>query len=169
MHMLLAANRYWLLRPSFRQQRTPSLISAPIMGTDTEIVKVTASILPAGGKGSPSGFIDVEIHLEIAEGWHINANPASQDVLIPTAVSLDSDVPAEVVSVNYPEGKIVHFDFSGESLSVYEGRITIPARIQLTSEDSDEEDLPLDFELRYQACNDEICLQPTTRKIRLRE
>ncbi len=169
MHMLLAANRYWLLRPSFRQQRTPSFISAPIMGTDTEIVKVTASILPAGGKGSLSGFIDVEIHLEIAEGWHINANPASQDVLIPTAVSLDSDVPAEVVSVNYPEGKIVHFDFSGESLSVYEGRITIPARIQLTSEDSDEEDLPLDFELRYQACNDEICLQPTTIEIRVRK
>ena len=169
MHMLLAANRYWLLRPGFRQQRIPSFISPPTIGTETEIVTVSASVLSADGKGSPSRFMDVEIHLEIAEGWHINANPASQDMLIPTSVSLDPDALAKVVSVNYPDGEIVHFDFSEESLSVYEGKITIPATIQLKSNISEEKDSPLDLQLRYQACNDLICLEPKTIQIRVRK
>ena len=165
MHMLLAANRYWEVRPIFRQQRISSYISPPTTGTETEIVEVSASVLPSAGKGSPSRFIDVKVHLEIAEGWHINANPASQDVLIPTSVSLDSQAPAAVVSVDYPKGKIVHFDFSEESLSVYEGKITIPVKLRLKSDESDENDVPL--ELHYQACNDLICLEPTTTKVRL--
>ncbi len=169
MHMLLAANRYWFVRPSFRQQRIPSLVSPPTTGTETKIVEVSASVLPGGGKGSPSRFIDVEIHLEITDGWHINANPASQDVLIPTSISLDPDASAAVVSVNYPEGELVHFDFSGESLSVYEGTITISARLQGRSDDPEENDLPLDLEIRYQACNDLICLEPTTTKVQLGE
>ena len=168
MHMLRAANRYWYLKPLFRQQRIASLISPPTTRTGIDIVKVSASVL-SGGKGSPSRFIDVEVYLEIAEGWHINANPASQDLLIPTTVSLDSDAPAEVVSVNYPEGEIVHFDFSGESLSVYEGKIAIPVMLQRKTDVSSGEDLPLDLELRYQACNDLICLEPKTIQIRVRK
>ena len=166
MHMLLAANRYWLLRPGFTHQRIDSFISPPTTGTETEIVKVSASVL-SGAKGSPTRLVDVEVRLEIAKGWHINANPASQDVLIPTSVSLDPDAAAEIVSVNYPEGKIVHFDFSEESLSVYEGALTIPVMLQRKSDGSGKNDLPLDLEIRYQACNDLICLEPTTTKVRL--
>ena len=180
MHMLLATNRYlaedWteLQRTSSpvsalpnRQQLIPSLVSPLTTGTETEIVKVSASVKPLA-KGPPYRLIDVEIHLEIAEGWHVNANPASQDMLIPTSVSLDSDASAKVLSVDYPEGEIVHFDFSEESLSVYEGKITIPMMLQLKSDVSHENDLPLDLELHYQACNDEVCLEPTTRRIRLK-
>ncbi len=160
MHMLLAANRYWPVLPFFRQQIIPSFVPPLATGTETDIVKVSASVTPLG-KFPPARLIDVEVHLEIAEGWHINANPASQDVLIPTSVSLDPDAPAELVSVDYPEGELVHFDFSGESLSVNGGTVTIPARLQRKS------DNPLDLEIRYQACNDLICLEPTTTKVRL--
>ena len=166
MYMLLAANRYWDVRPFFRQQRLASYISPLTTGTETDTVKVSAFVL-SGGKGSPSRFIDVEVRLEIAEGWHINANPASQNMLIPTSVSLDPDAPAEMFSVNYPEGELVHFDFSEESLSVYEGKVTIPVKLQLKPDESEENDVPLELELHYQACNDQICLQPTTKKIRL--
>ena len=156
MHMLLAANRYWDVLPFFTQQKIANFVPPLTTGTETDVVKVSASVLPAG-----KFRIDVEIHLEIAEGWHVNANPASQDMLIPTSVSLDPDAPAELVSVDYPEGELVHFDFSGESLSMYEGTVTIPARLQRKSDE------PLDLEIRYQACNDLICLEPTTTKVRL--
>ena len=162
MHMLLAANRYWDILPFFTQQKIASFVLPLTTGTETDAVKVSASVLPAG-----KFLIDVEIHLEIAEGWHVNANPASQDMLIPTSVSLDPDAPAELVSVDYPEGELVHFDFSGESLSVYEGTVTIPARLQRKSDNPEENYLPLDLEIRYQACNDLICLEPTTTKVRL--
>ncbi len=176
MHILLAANRYlaedWkklqpVSPPASALLNLQPLASPPTSDTETEIVKVSASFRPRG-KSPPHRLIDVEIHLEIAEGWHLNANPASQDMLIPTAVSLNPDAPAEVVSVNYPEGEIAHFDFSEESLSVYEGKITIPVTLQLKSDVSPENDLPLDLELRYQACNDQICLQPATKKVQLR-
>ena len=166
MHMLLAANRYWDVLPFFTQQKIPSFVPPLTTGTETDIAKVSASVTPLG-KIPPSRYIDVKVHLKVAEGWHINANPASQDVLIPTSVSLDPDAPAELVSVNYPKGELVHFDFSGESLSVYEGTITISARLQLKSDDPEENHLPLDVEIRYQACNDLICLEPTTTKVRL--
>jgi uncharacterized protein YyaL (SSP411 family) len=177
MHMLLAANRYlaedWTklqgasspvsVLPN-QQLQLPSTVSPLTSGT--EIVKATASV-KSGGEITPSHPFDVEIHLEIAEGWHVNANPASQEMLIPTSVSLHSDALVSVLSVDYPEGEIVHFDFSEESLSVYEGTITIPIKLQLNSDVSHESVFPLDLDLLYQACNDEICLQPTTKKIQL--
>ena len=177
MHMLLAANRYlaedWTklqgasslvsVLPN-QQLQLPSTVSPLTSGT--EIVKATASVKSGGGI-TPSHPFDVEIRLEIAEGWHVNANPASQEMLIPTSVSLHSDALASVLSVDYPEGEIVHFDFSEESLSVYEGKITIPLKLQLNSDVSHEDVFPLDVELHYQACNDEICLQPTTKKIQV--
>ena len=177
MHMLLAANRY-LAEDWTAPQDTPSFVSAlrnqqlrlpsadSPLTSGAEIVTAAAS-LKSGGKITWSHPFEVEIHLEIAEGWHVNANPASQDMLIPTTVSLNADAPATVVSVNYPEGDIAHFDFSEVSLSVYEGKIAILMKLQLKSGASYENAFPLELELHYQACNDQICLQPTTRKIKL--
>ena len=179
MHMLVAVNRYlaedWteLQKTSSpvpgllnRQLELPSTVSPQVSGA--EIVTATAFFKP-GGEIPSSRPIDVGIHLEIAKGWHVNANPASQNMLIPTSVSLASDAPAKVVSVNYPEGKIAHFDFSGESLSVYDGEITIGVRLQLNADVSYENAFPLELELHYQACNNHICLQPTTKNVQLKK
>jgi len=61
---------------------------------------------------TPGKSFYLKVRLKIAKGWHINANPASMDFLIPTALSVDSDLPIEMLSVKYPKGKKLRFEFS---------------------------------------------------------
>ena len=112
---------------------------------------------------------NVTVQLKVAKGWHINANPPGQEGLIPTTVSVAPDAPVEIVSVNYPKGESVHFDFSDESLAVYTGDITIQVKLKPKPDISREEAFPVQLELRYQACNDTQCLPPATSMIQLKE
>jgi hypothetical protein len=50
----------------------------------------------------PGRSFEVAARLVVAPGWHINANPASYDFLIPTTLQVTSDLPVEVVSIDYP-------------------------------------------------------------------
>ncbi|MBI1926188.1 DUF255 domain-containing protein [Candidatus Poribacteria bacterium] len=137
-----------------------------VLPSGEDLVKFSASISSKGKVVSKSPF-NVEVRLEIAEGWHINANPALMDMLIPTIVSVSPDLPVEVLSVRYPKGKSLRFDFSEQPISVYEGNITIQMKLKLKSGTSPKEVFPLGLELHYQACDDKRCLSPSTKTIQL--
>ena len=183
MHMLLALNRYlstdWTKvgqtsKPQSAQFglntkkengvdlfTLPKDFNNPLSPPSGErLVDCSASV----ALGNP---FDVTVELKIAQGWHINANPPGQEGLIPTTVSVSPDALVEIVSVNYPKGESVHFDFSDESLAVYTGDITIRMKLKPKSEVSREEAFPVNIELRYQACNDNQCLPPSTNTIQL--
>ena len=101
----------------------------------------------------------IEITLAIDPGYHINANPASLDYLIPTAVKIPG---APQAKVTYPRGKTFKTKFLSESISVYEGAVTIDVKLPQGGQASTE---PLQLEL--QACTDEICLPPATLSVPL--
>ena len=101
----------------------------------------------------------IEIELAIDPGYHINANPASLDYLIPTAVKIPS---APQAKVTYPRGKTFETKFLSESISVYEGAVTIDVKLPKGGQASTE---PLQLEV--QACTDEICLPPATLSVPL--
>ncbi|MEM9418997.1 MAG: DUF255 domain-containing protein [Planctomycetota bacterium] len=93
--------------------------------------------------------------LSIAEGYHINANPASMEGLIATSVSAEG----VDLDVTYPLPMTETYLFTDEPLSVYEGRVEIVVRA----------DQPVEaLTLEYQACTDSACLEPVTRSIKLR-
>ena len=100
---------------------------------------------------SPS---EVLVRLEISAGWHVNANPASLEFLIPTRV--EPTRPATQIQAVYPKGSRYHPRFSREPLSVYEGNLEIRVR----------SDAPLPaaekLALTFQACDDSSCLPPET-------
>ncbi len=64
----------------------------------------------------------ITISLAIAPGYHVNANPASLDYLIPTTVKIPSATEAKIA---YPKGKLFQPKFLPEGLSVYEGTVVI--------------------------------------------
>lgn len=107
------------------------------------------------------------MRLKIASGWHINANPASMDFLIPTTLSLDSDLPIEMLSVNYPKGKKLNFEFSQQPLAVYQGEVTIQAKLKLKAGAKSGQKGILRLNLKYQACDDQRCLPPSISTIQL--
>ena len=86
----------------------------------------------------------------------MNANPASIDYLIPTAVTIPS---APDAKISYPVGQVFKPKFSPEGISVYEGSVEIRAGLpkgRLASAAHE----PLRIEV--QACTEQICLPPAT-------
>ena len=104
--------------------------------------------------GAPSELL---VRLTIQQGWHVNANPASLDFLIPTRVAAAD--PNNRVDVVYPGGANYHPRFSLEPLEVYQGEIDI--RVRPAS--------PLgpgaELDLTFQACDDTTCLPPETLRL----
>ncbi|MDE0468717.1 MAG: DUF255 domain-containing protein [Candidatus Poribacteria bacterium] len=148
MYMHFALNHYLMTTEKGVDAATPSLVTA-----STTI------------KADSDEIFEVELQLEIAAGWHINANPAGQDNLIPTTLEVDTDMPVKIIDIAYPKGKSVRFEFSDESLNVYEDSLTIPIKLKQKSNATGSSKVTL--KLTYQPCNDTECLFPETLEIPL--
>lgn len=93
----------------------------------------------------------------IADGWHINSNKPLDDFAIPTELSLDPAT-AALQNVAYPQHELQKFAFSGDrEIAVYDHTIQIPFSATLAAGAS-----TIRASLRYQACNDNVCLPPNT-------
>jgi len=99
--------------------------------------------------------------LEIASGWHVNANPPAPDYLIPTAVSVQGGAGLAPRGVLYPAGRQVKLGFDDNPLSVYDGTITAVVTLA-AARDALDGPQTLRGTVRYQPCNDEVCLAPTS-------
>ncbi|MFQ5742816.1 MAG: thioredoxin domain-containing protein [Acidobacteriota bacterium] len=104
------------------------------------------------GAALADGWRPFEVKLEIDEGWHINANPASLDYLIPTTVE------GPVRKLSYPLAQSLRFAFAADELAVYTGRAGIRGEASSAVRS---------IRLTYQACDDSRCLPPVTKTLSL--
>jgi thioredoxin:protein disulfide reductase len=132
-----------------QSQATPSDVSS-----SAEVVKVFAHFIPK----STSAPADVQ--LEIAPGFHVNANPATYPYLIATEVQPGKVEGITVGKIVYPAGIAKKFAFADQPLSVYESKVTIPITLNIAPDAKGQRLLPL--KLRVQACDTEKCLPPAT-------
>jgi len=116
-------------------------------------VGVAARLRPA------AGAVLLELTLRIDAGWHVNANPASFDYLVPTRLLIEGAVPRRIA---YPPGKSFRARFAPEAIQVYEGEVTILAEFAPGAVSR------LRARLSVQACNEEVCLAPSTLAVPLR-
>src|SRR4029079_10825974 len=101
--------------------------------------------------------VDGVITTTIPAPWHVNSNKPLDEFLIPTVLTLDPAT-AELTSAQYPQHELKAFGFSGGSkLAVYEGTIQIPFTAKLKPGAN-----TIRASLRYQSCNDKVCLPPKT-------
>lgn len=101
------------------------------------------------------------VTLEIAAGWHVNANPPSPDYLIPTTVTLRGAAGLTPGRTTYPAGAPVKLAFDENPLSVYSGQVT--ARVALEAAKSATNGArTIAGSVRFQSCNDEVCLPPAS-------
>lgn len=101
--------------------------------------------------------------LDIEDGWHVNANPASFDYLIPTALEVEAPAGWPQAAVAYPQGKKLAFAFAEEPLSVYDGRVALVARMTVPPE-AGVGAVKVRATVTYQACDDSSCLPPVTKE-----
>ena len=123
--------------------------AAKLATLSAEDLVITA--LKPGAEDSNGEWRQFELFLSIRDGWHINANPASLDLLIPTRLAGD------LRTVVYPLGTTFRPAFAGEELRVYDGEVSIKGEMSRRDQR---------VHLTYQACDDQRCLPPVTREIR---
>ncbi len=102
------------------------------------------------------GREEIVVRLRIAPGFHVNANPASYDYLVPTAVRFEGLEPARV---RYPEARLFKPGFERRGLAVYEGEVEIVAELPAGALAADR---TVRGEVRVQACDDSVCLPPAS-------
>ena len=107
-----------------------------------------AGIGHVGADGS-----ELVVTVIIGPEFHINANPASQDYLIPTTLNITNKTPLRVI---YPHPVSFAPKFAEHPIEVYQGRIEIIAKLPASSGPAPR----LFGTLTVQACTDRICLPP---------
>lgn len=107
------------------------------------------------------GRDEIVVALRIAPGFHINANPASYDYLIPTAIRFAG---LEPTHIRYPPGRLFRPAFAIDGLMVYEGEVELVAEFPAGTLAGLH---AIVGELGVQACDDRVCLPPATLPVSL--
>jgi hypothetical protein len=142
------------------------LLVALVAPAPPVVVTATARTvtLSAGQRG------EVEVVARIGKGFRIQANPASQPFLVPLLLEFDEHERVDVGSPEYPPGEPYRLRGTTEALSVYAGQVAI--RVPVTAPRGPgtrfSGDVVLAGRLRYQACNEEVCLRPSSVPVLVR-
>ncbi|MBS0418077.1 MAG: DUF255 domain-containing protein [Proteobacteria bacterium] len=117
---------------------------------------VTADHLHISASANSSAAEDqIVVTVAVDPGYHINANPASFDYLIPTSVQFSHLSP---IRVKYPDATRFKAEFAPAGLNVYEGAVQLRAIFPshtLSSSDA------VQGIVTAQACDLKVCLPPS--------
>jgi hypothetical protein len=108
------------------------------------------------------GAGEARVRLDIAQGFHTHANPATDKFYIPTTLTAepsDGIMPGMPV---YPPGVERKLGFAEKPLSLYEGSVVIKLPLRAVSKEAGKGRHTLRAKLRVQYCNDTECFPPQT-------
>ena len=130
-------------------------------GLDNGAAKTTADLVTI--RAVRTGARTLRVTLDIAGDWHVNANPASLDFLIPTVLSADTDDGTTVpLAIDYPAGRDIDSGLGDAPWLVYGDGSVITATLPEASVTE-----PLSVAVQVQACHDSgRCLTPDTVRAR---
>ncbi|HKI04300.1 MAG TPA: DUF255 domain-containing protein [Thermoanaerobaculia bacterium] len=128
---------------------------AAVAKLDHEVEKLVRVHLHLEGEEA-GGWRPFRLVLEIAPGWHIQANPASEEYLVPTEIEAEE---GEVRNVRYPPGEPFSSHFSEQSIAVYSGRVEIAGEVSGPGSGT------VRLAVTYQPCDEARCLPPVRRAL----
>jgi hypothetical protein len=104
--------------------------------------------------------LTAKVHAKISPGYHANSNKPNEDYLIPMKLTWKAD-PMEVVDVAFPKAQQEKYQFSEKPVSVFSGDFEITTTFKVPASATPGLTI-VSGKLRYQACNDTMCLPPKT-------
>jgi uncharacterized protein YyaL (SSP411 family) len=159
--LAIAARRYHGGAPAPREAAHQREAGAgPLAMLEQESEKLVGLHLEIGA--GAGGWRPFRLVLDVAPGWHLQANPPSESYLVPTTLAAEG---AELRSLSYPAGEPLRVAFSSQPAAAYQGRLELAGEIgpAATSPASGAPRLLL----TYQLCDDRRCLPPVTRTVPL--
>jgi len=135
------------------QQPTAHAASPPVVEVEE----------PSPVRAAPGDSVSLRIALHVAPGFHVQANPASDEFLIPLELDFH---PAEDDSlltwqITYPQADTLRLEGSEKDLWTYHDSIQLLVRLHIPADAGPGERL-LAGGLRYQACDARRCLFPAS-------
>jgi thiol:disulfide interchange protein DsbD len=132
----------------------PAHAQSNIPAAETLVQAKAAPVtIAAGARG------ETQIHLTIADTWHINANPPALDYMIPTEISLTADGEVGGSKPIYPTPHKVKLSFEDSELLVYDQQAIV--RLPIAAGAGAKPGVhTLAGQVSFQACNDQVCLAP---------
>ena len=101
------------------------------------------------------------VAFEVAKGYHVQANPASDEYLVATELALEPICGVTVGKIGYPKGEPFVLPASKQELSTYGG--TFEVEVPITAPEKPKAaSCRMKGTLRYQACDDTTCLFPAS-------
>ena len=128
---------------------TPAAKPQPVTATVQEVS------LEAGGAG------EARVRLDIAQGFHTHANPATDKFYIPTELRAEPQEGITPGKPVYPPGTSRKLDFFDKPLALYEGSVVIKLPLR-ADKDAAKGRHTLRTKLRVQHCDDTACFPPQT-------
>ncbi|MCX7992395.1 MAG: thioredoxin family protein, partial [Fimbriimonadales bacterium] len=117
---------------------------------------------------APGATVNGVVVMQVDKPYHVNANPASEDYLIPTELRIPAGTGYKAGKIEYPKPIEKAFGFSeGKPIKIYEGRVPIKFQIAL-DKTAPKGTLTVKASLRYQACDDNACYPPRTVPIEIK-
>ena len=116
-------------------------------------------------RGKRNEVVSVKVSAELRSGFHVNSNKPADEYLIPLRLTWQA-APLQVEEVEYPKAESVKSDFSDKPLSVYSGKFDLITKLKVPATATAGPVLATG-KLKYQACNDKMCLPPRTIEVPL--
>ena len=113
----------------------------------------------------PGGVVESALALELRSGYHVNSNTPSDEYLIPLRLTWNPG-PLEASGFAFPQPRMEKYSFSEKPLSVFSGHFQIVTHFKAAA-NAAPGPATLTGKLRYQACNNIMCLPPKTLDISL--
>ena len=124
-----------------------------------ENVRVVPPVTPV--TAAPGSALEVPVYLNIAPGFHINAEKPSADYLVATKLEWVS-AELKLAGMTYPPAEKHEFDYApGEKVDVYQGDVKIVSRFAVPR-NAQPAKLTLQGKVTYQACDNKVCYRPVT-------
>jgi uncharacterized protein YyaL (SSP411 family) len=162
--MLVGLQEYLDARPRPDRIVPRALGEGALAAVPARVLSASAR-LNGNARPAPGREVEAVVSLDIKEGWHIYANPTGVEILKPTTITLEPGQPAGGFRVTYPKGQAkVLGSLGAEKVSLYEGKVEIPIRLT-PAEDVRPGKLDVRLKLKYQACDDKVCLAPASLTI----
>jgi hypothetical protein len=104
--------------------------------------------------------VTAEFRIQLRNGYHVNSDKPADRYLIPLRFTWLPG-PAQPLDTRFPAPKMEKFEFSQKPVSVFDGEFKVKADFKIGSE-LPPGPLKIAGKLRYQACNQKMCLPPRT-------
>jgi len=101
------------------------------------------------------------VHLTIADGWHVNANPTGNDFKEPVELTIEGTRGTKATRVTYPRGHEVTLPEDEGNVWVYDGKASLYADLAIPRAAGGATER-LTVSVKYYACEANRCLPPKT-------